>query len=127
MHRLTKSGQPATSSLHLVGSFIDSRNKVQQPLSAGNTCLFRLSHTTFGFVVKMKLHGDKSPTPSGIAVNACRNFATIVSNCLNGIPLLPQTAAFIHPCNIVSNFSRLASSSHNVLATPSQIQGLFSM
>ncbi len=116
----TKSGQPVTSSLRLVGSFVDSRNKVRQPLRAANTCLFQLSHTTFGFVAKMQLHGDKSPTPADIAVNACRNFATVVLNCLNGFPPLSQIAAFIHPCNVVSNFSCLASSSHNVLATPSE-------
>ncbi len=86
-----------------------------------NTCLFRSSHTTFGFVAKMRLHGGKSPTPAGIAVNACRNFASVVSNSLNGIPPLPHTAALIHPCNVVGSFSCLASSSHNVLATLSKL------
>ena len=81
----TKSGQPASSSLHLVGSFVDSCNMVWQPLSAANTCLIRLSHTTISSVAKMQLHGYKSPTPAGIAVKsptpagiavkACRNLA----------------------------------------------------
>jgi hypothetical protein len=76
----TKSGQPVTSSLHLLGSFVDSRSKVGQPLIDANTCLFQWSNTTFGFVAKIRLHGDKSPTPAGIAVNACHNFASVVSN-----------------------------------------------
>ncbi len=78
----TKSGHPETSSLHRVGSFVDSRNSVRQPRSAANTRSCLLIHTTWGFVASILLHGDKSPTPDGIAVKACCSFAIIVSNCL---------------------------------------------
>ena len=56
----TKSGHPDTSSLHHVGSFVDSLNSMRQPQSAANTRSCLLIHTTWGFVASILLHGDKS-------------------------------------------------------------------
>ncbi len=41
----TKSGQPDKSSLHRVGSFVDSRRSMQQPLIAASNCLWLDNHT----------------------------------------------------------------------------------
>jgi hypothetical protein len=89
---LTKSGHPVKSSLHRVGSFVDSQRRVQQPLMLANNFLCRVNHTIVGFFARNRLKGDSSPTPTGIAVNACLSYAAIVSNCLNGMAPVPRNA-----------------------------------
>ncbi len=116
----TKSGQPDTSSLHRVGSFVDSRRSVRQPLIAASNCLWLDNHTIWGFCARIRLQGDSSPTPAGIAVNACRSFATIVSNCLKGMPPVPRNASRIQHCRVARSFSCFASSSQIIFVLPSK-------
>jgi hypothetical protein len=91
-----KSGQPETSSLHRVGSLVDSRRSVRHPMIAVKTCLWEFSHTIGGFLARTRLHGDSKPTPAGIAVKACQSLAIVISNCLNGMPPCPRDAIRIH-------------------------------
>jgi hypothetical protein len=90
--------------MQLVGSFVNSHSKVQQPLIAERNCLWLLSHATCGFDTRMQLQGDSSPTLTGIAMKSYCSFATIVSNCLNGILSFPHDVDQIHQWNMVSSF-----------------------
>jgi hypothetical protein len=116
----TKSGQPLVSSWHFVGSCVDSRRSVQHPSTAVRSRWLRLRKTYVGCALRTLLHGDSKPTPPGMHVNACRIFATVDSNSLNGTPAVPHVPVCTHLFNRVSSFSRLADSSHILLFEPSK-------
>jgi hypothetical protein len=117
----TQSGQLHVSSQHVVGSRVDSRRSVRHPSTVVRSRWLQLRKTYVRCALRTLLHGDSRPTPVGMHVNACQNFATVDSNSLNGIPVVPHVPACTQPFNRVSSFSRLASSSHIVLFKPSKL------
>ena len=74
----------------------------------------------FGRVRRIALHGDRSPSPAGKAVNACLILARTDSNSLKGMPLALRSLVRIQLGRMVSSWSRFADSNHIVFSIPSK-------
>ena len=74
----------------------------------------------FGLVLRIALHGDRSPKPAGKAVKACLILARTDSNSLKGMPLVLHLLVSIQLWRMVSFWSCLAESNHIVFLIPSK-------
>ncbi len=75
----------------------------------------------FGRDRRIALHGDRSPSPAGKAVNACLILARTDSNSLKGMPLALHLLVRIQLWRMVSSWSRFADSNHIVFSIPSKL------
>ncbi len=72
----------------------------------------------FGHVRNIALHGDRRPSPTGKAVNACLILARTDSNSLKGMPLELRSLVPIQLWRMVSSWLRFADSNHIVFSIP---------
>ena len=75
-----------TNSLHGVGFFVDSSSRWRQSQISGNKGLFSCKKIYFGSFPNIWLHGDNSPFPDLIVMNAYLSFAIQVRNSSKGVP-----------------------------------------